>query len=128
MELDNIIYNFFGMSIEKQIELMNEIINSMQQNNKKTNHNYHNLFDNYYNKITFLVNNKELYNKLNSNKRRLLRYKALKYFEEIVLMSLSHESDLSMQKRYSYLHSSDYYLGYYINEFNSYFHPKKISN
>ena len=127
MELNDFIHNLFGMSIEKQIELIEEIKNSMKTNNK-TNRIFNKMFDNYYSKIKLLEKNKELYNQLNSNQRRLLRLKTLKNLEEKAEDHSKDNSDINRQRAYIYRYSSEYYIGYYVDEFNSYFHPKKISN
>ena len=128
MELDNLVNNFFGMSYEKQIDLLNEILNKMQSNNNKTHRIFKKMFEEYYNRISLLVNSKNLYNKLNSNQRRFLRLKTLKNLEDKVTYHSSNDYDLDKEREYIYHYGSEYYLGYFTHEFNSYFRPKKISN
>lgn len=128
MDLDNLVNNFFGMSFEKQIELLNEILNGMQSKKNRSYRIFKNMFEGYYKKILLLIKNKELYNKLNSNQRRILRLKSLKRLEEEVIYHSRDNYELSLQRKYIYYYGSEYFLGYYTNEFNSYFHPKKISN
>ena len=128
MELDNIINNFFGMSFEKQIDLLNELFKEIQSSKNKSHRIFKKMFEEYYNKISLLVKNKDSYNKLNSNQRRVLRLKTMKNLEDEATYHSSSDYDSDKEREYIYYYGSEYYLGYFTHEFNSYFRPKKISN
>ena len=127
MENKYLINNYFGMSIENQVRLMDEIMNTTHSNNK-TRKKFYKVFGGYYEKISYLLKQQKLYNTLNSNQRRTLRLKTIEHLGEKVQDYPTSDSYENKKIYFAYNYGSEFYIGEYVNEFNSYFYPQKISD